>query len=358
VTASEVAIALLLKSDASSALRSGWFSRPSLFRATAFLLAGICLAANTVSARSEAEASAPALRWLIPILRQMEQRLPSAAVVLAWWEYGSYVNVFANRTTVIDEDDYFGQERIAQIARRVYCSDDPERAARFLMENRITHWLITEDDVHIMPYIAEIARLPVPEREMRVFDFFQVRTNSSSRAEIRLVPEFPEQRPPRLYDRLTLGALGQAVRSVYLSSIRLRWRETSGTGDSVPISDVEVLASWGKTTRRLRPESVVFDGHTMHQSGAALPGVVLVQRDPKSGGIRAVYCPKRVSRFLVARLFMLNEALPHFTAMDELWDSVPDWPAGYRPARVWAMSGGKSYEFRHNVRATARWACR
>jgi asparagine N-glycosylation enzyme membrane subunit Stt3 len=222
-SASLVALFVLLRSDASGGGIEIWPLGVPARRVASLALLGVCLASNTVHAKVEAAATSPGHRWLYPFLEQMDRRLPGKAVVLSWADFGSDINVLARRTTVIDEDDYFGQARIAEVAQRAYCAQNPARAADFLVGDRITHWLITDFDLHVMPAIASIAGLALSSTEMRVFDFFQVHQAKGLSPDVTdLFPDAPQHSPQRLLDRLTLTGLGSLDAPVCISTVRLR----------------------------------------------------------------------------------------------------------------------------------------
>src|SRR5262249_22928679 len=147
------------------------------------------------------------------------------------------------------------EARIAEVAREVYCTASPVRAAEFLAKNRVTHWMITDSDIHTMPYVASLAEGQAPSPEMRVFDF--VRANdieSVPTSMVGLLQDSPHHTLYRLLDRLTLEDLGKPRSPVYLSEVQLQWAKGARRATPRSLTRAEIILSIGRVRRRLRPE--------------------------------------------------------------------------------------------------------
>ncbi len=68
------------------------------------------------------------------------------STLAAWWDYGSMLNWFAKRATVVDED-HFIPYWIFMIARHVFSGLSEEEALAFLRAHQATHLMITTNDL-------------------------------------------------------------------------------------------------------------------------------------------------------------------------------------------------------------------
>lgn len=77
-------------------------------------------------------------------LEWMKDNLPRYAVVAAYWDYGSHINVLANRATIIDEDHYIPYW-IYLFYRHVLYAQTEIEALQFLKTHGATHLIIDDD---------------------------------------------------------------------------------------------------------------------------------------------------------------------------------------------------------------------
>jgi len=76
----------------------------------------------------------------------MKDNLPQDAVIAAEWDYGSHINVLANRATIIDEDHYIPYW-IYLFSRHVLCAQTEMEALEFLKTRGTTHLVIGGGDI-------------------------------------------------------------------------------------------------------------------------------------------------------------------------------------------------------------------
>ena len=84
----------------------------------------------------------------------METHIPQSGVIAASWEYGSFLNLHANRATIIDEEQipYW----VHLMNRHVMLGQTEEEALEFLKTHGATHLLITQRDINLLPTLSEL----------------------------------------------------------------------------------------------------------------------------------------------------------------------------------------------------------
>jgi hypothetical protein len=335
IALSVIAILVVQRPPASGAtpVRFPWAAAGR--RTASLILLGFLLVPSALQARAVAAKLGPVQGWLYPFLEDLGPRLPLHAVVLAWRDYGSYINVLAHRATMIDEDDYASQARVREVVRETYCSDSAPRAADFLARNGVTHWLIADFDMDILPRIALVAGVNASPSELQIITFSEPQNRPALPSGLtRLLPN--GQGPPRLFDRLTLEGLGRPRGPLYLSEILVKRAGAKSDPSGTP-PDVAVVVSTGLQHRLLRPETVVLQGRTIRYHGAVLPGMLRVEGPTAGRPVTASYFPKRVSRFLAARLFVAGEEFPQFRPLGAARLRI-EHTEGDPVARVWAVT--------------------
>ena len=299
------ALAGLLLARAVLAEGAGHARAPAPPRRAAIPLLGmlaLVLALGAARCRATAAATGPGLAWLSSPLEALDHRLPPHAVVLAWWDAGSHINVLARRATVIDED-HFIPERIEEVAREVYAGTDPERALRCLARLGVTHWLLTDLDLTELPVQAWIGAGTGHAPPPRIYRF----TGAGEIAGGGLTLSLP--RAQILEDPLAVPALGPGG-PVRILALRITPPVGQVPGAGAPAVEIELSA--GARRARVEPARVLFRGRSIAARGPALPGTVVLRDVAGGGRTEAVYVPPLAGRCLSVRLACLGERFPMF----------------------------------------------
>lgn len=88
--------------------------------------------------------------------RWMKARLPNTAVVAAYWEHGSQLNVLAGVKTITDQDQYIPQ-RIYLYNRHVCRASTEREALKFLKTHDATHLMLTDSDFATAPFATGVS---------------------------------------------------------------------------------------------------------------------------------------------------------------------------------------------------------
>lgn len=95
-----------------------------------------------------------AMRWNLPFpwlgsltetCKWMKDTLPKESVIAANWGIGTQLNVLGGVNTIIDPDQ--SMNRIYLYYRHVLCAQDEREALTFLKTHKVTHLMLTEQDV-------------------------------------------------------------------------------------------------------------------------------------------------------------------------------------------------------------------
>lgn len=280
---------------------------------TVFLLAGWLLVISAIRVRSENRTTVPTGLWLFPFLERLDRELPKEAVILSWWEYGSDINVLAQRSTIIDED-HVRPSRISEIARKVYCAEDPEQIYRFLTRNGITHWLVTGHEMRVLSNIASVAHGWDTACWGHIVQF-RPASLASLPASRRVTVSLSGLH--RIEDPVTLSRLGVKEERVYLSHAELQFFHRGKTTRNMLQCEGTIVVLINEERYRFKPEILSVNGKKVMNSGQVFPGILLVGLNTTTGVVSAAYVPKWMSRFFVVRVFALREEFPFFRRVTE-----------------------------------------
>ena len=84
----------------------------------------------------------------------MNDNLPSDAVIAASWEYGSFLNLHANRATIIDEEQILYW--VYLMNRHLMLGQTEREALEFLKTHNATHILLTQRDISLLSIRSEL----------------------------------------------------------------------------------------------------------------------------------------------------------------------------------------------------------
>ena len=241
----------------------------------------------------------------------MQENLPQKAVIAASWEYGSFLNLHANRATIIDEEQI--SYWVHLMNRHVMLGHTEEEALEFLKTHHATHLLITQRAINLLPTLSQLGSDENLDRRCAIFRFGEHVENiliepSGENCYRYLIPgskatiDEPLQWEGEIYP-----PGGWKVSSVYLQVDR--------ENQSLPklkAALVEVEA--GKQIFRLRPEAISINGRWIRQEGNVLPCTLLIHASSNNpSDWHVLYLSQRARQSLMIRLYLFNESSEFFT---------------------------------------------
>jgi len=238
-----------------------------------------------------------ALEWL-------RRNTPPSAVVAASWEYGSWINLLAERATVVDEQQ--NPYRVYLISRLVLAGRDEREALRLLKTYRATHLLITRRDISLLKAFSKQGMTDPVEIPFFGFAVEAIKTEGFEKEWEPFYRYLPRVKPVYLDEPLVLNGEryepGEwAVESVYLAPHPDRLHAL-----------VEVILR-GKP-HRLPPREVILQGKVYRSaSPSSFPCTLLIYAPsdkPESWSV--FYLSPRARETISVRLFMLHELNEHF----------------------------------------------
>ena len=262
----------------------------------------------------------------------MAEDLPQKAVIAASWEYGSFLNLHANRATIIDEEQI--SYWVHLMNRHVMLGQTEEEALEFLKTHHATHLLITQRAINLLPTLSKLGSDENFDRRCAIVHFGEHVENiliepSGESCYRYLIPgskatiDEPLQWEGEIYP-----PGGWQVSSIYL--------QVDHENQSLPklkAALVEVEA--GKQILRLRPETISINGQWIHQEGSVLPCTLLIHassNNPSDWGV--LYLSQRARQSLMIRLYLFNEPSEFFTPIYP----PTNGPSTNYEARLWEIN--------------------
>ena len=262
----------------------------------------------------------------------METHIPQSGVIAASWEHGSFLNLYANRATIIDAEPipYW----VYLMNRHLMLGQTEEEALEFLKTHRVTHLLITQRDINLLPTLSELGSDETYDRRCTIFRFGEhvetILTEPVSGSFYRyLIPGLKAKvdEPLQLGERIYPSGAWQ-VSSVYL--------QVKHQGQSFPeLESVLVELDIGERVLRLRPEKLFFNGQWIRQEGNVLPCTLLIHAPSNNpSGWKILYLSQRARQSLMIRLYLFNESSKFFTPIYP----PTNGPSMNYEARLWEIS--------------------
>ena len=97
-------------------------------------------------------------------LRQLRNQSPKDAVVAASWEWGSAINLIAERATIVDEEQI--PHWIYLMSRHVMMGQTEREALQFLKAHQATHLMLTAWDIYLLPEVSYIGSNFLKDRQI------------------------------------------------------------------------------------------------------------------------------------------------------------------------------------------------
>ena len=262
----------------------------------------------------------------------MEENLPQKAVIAASWEYGSFLNLHANRATIIDEEQI--SYWVHLMNRHVMLEQTEEEALEFLKTHRATHLLITQRDINLLPTLSELGSDETYDRRCTIFHFGEhvetILTQPVGESFYRyLIPGLKAKvdEPLQLEERIYPSGAWQ-VSSVYL--------QAKHQGQSFPeLKSALVELDTGEQVLRLRPEKLFFNSEWIRQEGNVLPCTLLIHTPSNNpSDWHVLFLSQRARQSLMIRLYLFNESSDFFKPIYP----PTNGPSTNYEARLWEIS--------------------
>ncbi len=242
--------------------------------------------------------------------RWINENLPEDAVIAASWEYGSFLNLHANRATVMDEEQipYW----VYLLNRHVMLGRTEQEALEFLRARQATHLLLTQRDMSLISTFSELGSDENFDRHCSIYHFGgQVETiliqPSGESCYRYLIPGFKaESLEPLQLNGKTYASGEWKVSSIYLQVERV--------GQNFPeLKGALVELDIGEQVSRLRPAELYFNGQWIRQEGDVLPCTLLIhapRNDPSNWDV--LYFSQRARQSLMVQLSLFNRSSEFF----------------------------------------------
>ena len=284
-------------------------------------------------------ATSTALAQSLPFLNRltrtafewMKINLPQDAVIAASWEYGSFLNLHANRATVMDEEQvpYW----VYLLNRHVMLGQTEREALEFLKARRATHLLLTQRDMSLMSIFAELGSDETFDRRCTIHQFgghvetILIQPSGESCYRYLIPSSKADVDEPLQLEGKTYSSEEWRVSSIYLQAERL--------GQSFPeLKGALVELDVGEQVFRLRPAELYFNGRWIRQEGDVLPCTLLIhasRSDPSDWNV--LYFSQRARQSLMVQLYFFNRSSEFFTPIYPLHN---DSETNYG-VRVWEI---------------------
>ena len=262
----------------------------------------------------------------------MAENLPQKAVIAASWEYGSFLNLHANRATIIDEEQI--SYWVHLMNRHVMLGQTEEEALEFLKTHHATHLLITQRAINLLPTLSKLGSDENYDRRCTLFHFGEHVENiliepSGESCYRYLIPG----------SKATIDEPLQWEGEIYppgdwqVSSIYLQADRENQNLPKLKAALIEVEA--GKQILRLRPEAISINGQWIRQEGNVLPCTLLIHassNNPSDWGV--LYLSQRARQTLMIRLYLFNESSEFFKPIYP----PTDGPSTNYEARLWEIN--------------------
>ncbi len=262
----------------------------------------------------------------------MEENLPQKAVIAASWEYGSFLNLHANRATIIDEEQI--SHWVHLMNRHVMLGQTEEEALEFLKTHHATHLLITQRAIKLLPTLSKLGSDENFDRRCALFQF-------GGHVENILIEPSGESCYRYLIpgSKATMDEPLQWEEEIYpqgdwqVSSVYLQVDRENQSLSRLKAALVEVEA--GKQTFRLRPEAIFINGQWIRQEGSTLPCTLLIHTSSSNpSDWHVLYLSHRARQSLMIRLYLFNESSEFFTPIYP----PTNGPSTNYEARLWEIN--------------------
>ncbi len=246
------------------------------------------------------------------------------ATIAAWWDYGSLINYFTKRTTVVDSDHYM-PARIRAMAQHVFSGTSPTEALTFLRAHNATHLLITTNELLRLDTITYTGTDDGYDRLASVHFLTPIRSKQ--------VDASMEQTDFILHNSQTTDTL--AVNSeIYppgewrLYGVSLTYDRTNNAWTAI------VHGTAGNREFALPPSELQVGTTSITYDNACVPGTIVIFPNHAGENLQAFYVSARARLMLTVRLYLFLEDIPEFSLVYDTNATARCEPYGLRLFRI------------------------
>lgn len=250
--------------------------------------------------------------------RWMKHNIPQDSVVAAWWDYGSMLNVLAQKATIIDEDQWIPYW-IHLMARHVFCAQDKIESLKFLKTHKATHLLISLDDIARLrgiswmgadenldilqsSYALKLERKVLVSPNTLSLDF-----RSTHRHWVYENLDIP-------FDTLDVPFEFEETRHVRIQALHLFVQQLPNNTHVIKSARITIQTEQGRALT-FPINRVYYQDKLAIDRTTGLPGAVAVfPRRTRTGGTawNAFYLPPKSEKSLMIQLYFAQEETPFF----------------------------------------------
>ena len=243
-------------------------------------------------------------------LEWVKRNTPQSSVIAAWWDYGSFINLLSNRTTITDEEQL--SYWVHLMARDVLFAETDLQALRFLKAHGATHLLITERDLRNFEGISKLASAQELDRHSFLVQCPTAREIIQSRQGGTIFTYAPQTISKFMNEPLAIKSGTYPTGAWKINNIHLKLTGSNGSTDELLGILIEVQIE--DRAIRLRPEAFSYKGKMYQQVGEdILPCTLLVSAHTDNPLDWVVFClSPRARSTLMVRLYLLNQASDYF----------------------------------------------
>jgi len=264
-------------------------------------------------------------------LEWMKKNLPSNAVIAANWDYGSHINVLANKATIIDEDHYIPYW-IYLFNRHVLCAQTETEALQFLKMHGATHLVISDGNIHGFNIHSYLGSNETLDRYVVPVPLVQTSQNDDS-SKIYLAPEWS----PNI--DIEIEGKTYASHEWFLKQVVLEFEPNSD--DKTKALQIKGVYAIVNTKEKSFKLPLNIQGEKISTESDFFPGgfsVFQIEDEQKEGVKKwqAVYLPEVGHNALAIKLYLRQIETPHFklvysNSVDSLSQGVKVWEIIYPP---------------------------
>ena len=254
------------------------------------------------------------------------------ARVAASWEYGPWLNLLSNRSTIVDERQR--EDLPPLIGKQVFMANDVQQALKFLRSHQADYLFLTRRNIESMETFAKQAGI-TQEAGIPIFGNVVQGVNLDLNSGVYKYYRYwmPKWGPVVGEYDLHLGTKTYPAGTWSVSSIYIQMEEC-GEKPS-PVKAMMELELDG-TYRYLPPQSIHYGDKILYANAqsTALPCTILICCAGRADVTKwhVVYLSPQVCSFLAIRLFLLDELGEHFERVYPTSDNIEDYTA-----QVWKI---------------------
>ncbi len=240
------------------------------------------------------------------------------AVIAAWWDYGSKVNWFTKRATVVDEYHYIPYW-IFLTARHVFSGISSTEALAFLKTHNVTHLLITTNELLKLDTVTYTGSDETYDRGAAVHFLMPGRSREVTPS-VRQTDFIPHSY--RTVDMLSLNGKEYPPGKWLLRGVSIR---SDGDSWEAKVHGVTKEGEFSLPPAEFRVGTL----HISHEK-KGVPGSVVVFHNEIGGKLQAFYLSEGAARLLSVRLYLFLEEIPGFSLIYDTNSEARCDPEGFR----------------------------